>query len=219
MTNTAANRGLGAEATRQELINAVERVFFKDGQAKVSYRAVAARAGVTPSLVQYYFPTIDSLFAAMIQHLTDRDLDRWNDGLRSRPDEPLRVLWEYSWDEAAGAYGTEMMALGTRRPSLLPLISGGAERIRKVQLQALKARYGNLTFLDEVFPPDAMVLLVTSIPKVLTLEEGVHVTMAHRALINAFERFLDTIEPTAKRRAARPSARNADRPRRPRSKD
>jgi TetR/AcrR family transcriptional regulator, transcriptional repressor for nem operon len=113
---TAANRGLGAEATRQELLNAVERVFFKDGHAKVSYRVVAARAGVTPGLVQYYFQTIDSLFAAMIQRLIDRDIDRWNDGLRSRPNEPLRVLWEYSWDEAAGAFGTEMMALGTRRP-------------------------------------------------------------------------------------------------------
>jgi hypothetical protein len=49
-----------------------------------------------------------------------------------------------------------------------------------------------------VFPPDAMVLLVTSLPKVLTLEDGVAVTMAHRSLIEAFERYLDTVEPTSK---------------------
>jgi TetR/AcrR family transcriptional regulator, transcriptional repressor for nem operon len=210
---TAANRGLGAEAARQELLNAVERVFFKEGQAKVSYRVVAARAGVTPGLVQYYFPTIDSLFAAMIQRLIERDIDRWNDGLRRRPDEPLRVLWEYSWDEAAGAFGTEMMALGTRRPSLLPHISEGTERIRRAQLQALEKKYGSFTFLDEVFPPDAMVLLVTSIPKVLTLEKHVQVTMAHRSLIDAFEHYLDTIEPKSKGRRARPSARKAIRSR------
>jgi TetR/AcrR family transcriptional regulator, transcriptional repressor for nem operon len=197
---TAANRGLGAETTRQQMLNAVERVFFKDGHARVSYRVVAARAGVTPGLVQYYFPTIDSLFAAMIQRLIDRDIDRWNDGLRGRPDEPLRVLWEYSWDEAAGAFGTEMMALGTRRPSLLALISEGTERIRRAQLQALERRYGDFTFLHDVFPPDAMVLLVTSLPKMLTLEDGVRVTMAHRSLIEAFERYLDTVEPTSKRR-------------------
>lgn len=195
MEKTAANRGLGAQATRQELLNAVERVFFKDGHAKVSYRVVAARAGVTPGLVQYYFPTIDSLFAAMIQRLIDRDIERWSVGLRSRPDEPLRVLWEYSWDEAAGAFGTEMMSLGTRRPSVLPLISEGTERIRKAQLQALEQTYGAFTFLNDLVPPDAMVLLVTSIPKVLTLEDGVRVTMAHRSLIAAFERYLDTIEP------------------------
>jgi AcrR family transcriptional regulator len=192
---TAANRGIGAEATRQALLDAVERVFLKDGHAKVSYRVVAARAGVTPGLVQYYFPAIDSLFAAMIQRLIDRDTDRWADALRSRPHEPLRVLWEYSWDEAAGAFGTEMMALGARRPSLLPIISEGTERIRRAQMQALERKYGTLAFLDELLPPDAMVLLVTSSPKVLTLEEGVQVTMAHRSLVTAFERYLDTLEP------------------------
>ena len=195
MGKTAANRRLGAQATRKQLLDAAEGVFFKDGHAKVTHRAVAAGASVTPGLVQYYFPTIDALFAAMFQRLIDRDIARWKDGLKSRPDEPLRVLWEYSWAEAAGAFGTEMMALGTRRPSLLPLISGGTEHIRKLQLRALKAKYRSLTFLDEVFPPDAMVLLVTSIPKVLTLEKGVQVTMAHRALIKAFERYLDTVEP------------------------
>lgn len=178
-------------------------MFFKDGQAKVSYRVVAARAGVTAGLVQYYFPSIDSLFAAMLQRLIDRDLDRWNTGFRGRPDEPLRVLWEYSWDEAAGAFGTEMLALGSRRPSLLSLISTGTERIRSAQLEALEKRYSSFTFLGEDLPPDAMVLLVTSIPKVLTLEDSVHVTMAHRSLISAFERFLDATEPKPKGRRRR----------------
>lgn len=201
-----------------ELLDAVERVFFKEGHAKVSYRVVAARAGVTPGLVQYYFPTIDTLFVAMIQRLIDRDIERWNDGLRSRPHEPLRVLWEYSWSEAAGAFGTEMMALGTRRPSLLPHISEGTERIRKAQLQALEKKYGSFSFLDDVFPADAMVLLVTSIPKVLTLEKGVQVTMAHRSLIGAFERYLDTIEPRPKVRRVKPRAKKSGASRSPHSR-
>lgn len=182
-------------------------MFFKGGHAKVSYRGVAARAGVTPGLVQYYFPTMDGLFAAMIRRLIDRDIERWNDGLRSRPDEPLRVLWEYSWDEAAGAFGTEMMGLGVRRPSLLPLIAEGTERIRTAQLEALERKYPSFTFLGDVLPPDAMVLLVTSIPKVLTLEESVHVTMAHRSLVTAFESFLDSVEPTGPRRRRSRSSR------------
>jgi len=190
---------MAAEETRNQLLDAVERVFFKTGHAKVTHRAVAATAGVTPGLVQYYFPTIDELFAAMIRRLIDRDVARWSDGLNSRPDEPLRVLWEYSWSEAAGAFGTEMMSLGSRRPSLLGLISEGTERIRKIQLRALEVKYRTLTFLDEVFPLDAMVLLVTSVPKVLTLEEGVQVKMAHRSLIDAFERYLDTVEPRSDR--------------------
>ena len=53
--------------------------------------------------------------------------------------------------EAKGALGTEMMALGVRRPSLLTQISEGTEHIRKAQLRALEKKYGDFTFLDDVF--------------------------------------------------------------------
>lgn len=200
---TAANRRRGAEATQDELLDAVEHVLFDGGQASVSYRSVAGRAGVTPSLVQYYFPTIDGLFAATIRRLTGRQADRWNEALQRRPDEPLRVLWEYSRGEAAGALGTEIIALGARRPALIAEISQGTERIRELQLKALEKKYGDFTFLGDTFPPDAMVLLVTSIPKLISLEETVHVTMAHRQLIKAFERYLDSIEPRSRARRPR----------------
>ena len=194
----AATRGLGNEATQDALLDAVEKVLFSKGQASVSYRAVAAQAGVTASLIQYYFPTIDSLFAAMIQRLLGRQFDRWNDALQCRADEPLRVLWEYSWGEAAGALGTEFPALGARRPALLDQIAEGTERIRKIQIAAIKKKYGNFTFLGDTFTPEAMTLLITSIPKILSVEKTVHVGMAHRALVTAFERYLDTIEPKSR---------------------
>ena len=196
----APNRRRGAEATQDELLDAVEHVLFESGQASVSYRTVAAQAGVTPSLIQYYFPTIDGLFAAMIRRLTGRQSDRWNEALQRRPDEPLRVLWEYSRGEAAGALGTEIIALGARRPALIAEISAGTERIRKLQLKAIARKYGDLTFLGDTFPPDAMVLLVTSIPKILSLEETIHVNLAHRQLIKAFERYLDSVEPKSRAR-------------------
>jgi TetR/AcrR family transcriptional regulator, transcriptional repressor for nem operon len=200
---TAANRRRGVEATRDELLDAVEHLLFGSGQAGVSYRSVAAQAGVTPSLVQYYFPSIDGLFAAMIRRLINRQADRWNEALQRRSDEPLRVLWEYSRDEAAGALGTEIIALGARRPALIVEISQGTERIRKLQLKALAKRYGDFTFLGETFPPEAMVLLVTSIPKIVSLEETVDVHLAHRQLIKAFERYLDSIEPRSHARRAK----------------
>lgn len=37
------------------------------GYAAVTYRALAAEAGVTPALVQYYFPALDDLLVATIR--------------------------------------------------------------------------------------------------------------------------------------------------------
>jgi len=194
---TATNRRVGAETskTRNAVLDSVEGLLLDEGYAGVSYRAVASKAGVTPSLIQYYFPTLDSMFAALIRRLIERDIARWTDALERRPDEPLRVLWEYSWSEAAGVLSMELMALGNHRPAVRAEITEGTERIRRAQLHSLARKYGDIKFLDGRFTPDAMVLLLTSMPKYLSLEDGIDVSMGHRQLVTAFEKYFDSIEP------------------------
>lgn len=215
MGATATNRRVGAESskTRGVILDHVERLLLDEGHAGVSYRVLAAKAGVTPSLVQYYFPTLDGLFVTMVRRLIERDVARWNDALQNRPDDPLRVLWEYSFSEAAGAMSTELMALGNRRPALRAEIGEGTERIRKAQLEALTAKYGDSAFLDDRFSPEAMVLLLTSIPKYLSLEDGIDVDMGHRPLVAAFESYLESVEPKTRTRSRKPSTRSRNRSR------
>ena len=62
-----AVRRVGAEtsATRALIINATESLIREEGYASVSTRRVAARAGLKPSLVHYYFPTTDDLLLSL----------------------------------------------------------------------------------------------------------------------------------------------------------
>jgi TetR/AcrR family transcriptional regulator, transcriptional repressor for nem operon len=210
---TATNRRVGAEnsKTRDMVLDAVEALLLEEGYAGVAYRTVASQAGVTPSLIQYYFPTLDSMFAALIRRLIERDIARWTDALERRPDEPLRVLWEYSWGEAAGTLSMELMALGNHRPTVRAEITEGTEQIRRVQLQALARKYGDIRFLDDRFTADAMVLLLTGMPKYLSLEDGIDVSMGHRQLVTAFKKYLDSIEPKSRARQRRGAPRNRSR--------
>jgi len=91
----ASRRRVGSEtsATRQGLLDSVERLMLDDGYAAVTYRAVAAKAGVTPALVQYYFPTLDDLFVATIRRRSEQNLGRLQKALRRGNKHPLRVLW------------------------------------------------------------------------------------------------------------------------------
>lgn len=206
MGAAAAGRRVGAETskTREVLLDTVERLLLDEGYAAVSYRVLAAKAGVTPSLVQYYFPTLDNLFVTMTQRLIERDVKRWDEALQKNPDEPLRVLWDCSWREAAGVLSMELMALGNHRPAVREEIAAGTERIRRLQLDALVNKYGQEHLLDGRFSSDAMVLLLTSMPKYLSLEDGLAVKMGHRPLIAAFESYLESVEPKA-----RPARRRA----------
>lgn len=153
---------------------------------------------VTPSLVQYYFPSLDDIFVAAIRRYSERNLAYLDKILAKRTDDPLRALWEYSWDEATGTLITEFMALANHRKSIRTEIAAVTEGVRKLQLEALTAKFGEgaRPWGDLSLP--ALQLLISSLPKFLNLEKGVGVESAHAELTEAFEGYLDSIEPKPK---------------------
>lgn len=86
---TDGRRRKGDERRRQ-LREATMRVIARGGVAAVTQRAVAAEAGLTPSLVSYHFPTVDALLSATLAAVNDsyvHALERC-----ARADDPVRAL-------------------------------------------------------------------------------------------------------------------------------
>lgn len=193
--------------TRDRLLDCVERLMLDEGYAAVTYRAVAARAGVTAPLVQYYFASIDDLFVAAIRRRAEQNLDRLGEQLRERADQPLRVLWEFSREEATAALMTEFMALGNHRKSILTVIADVVEEVRKVQLAALKTKWSKDGPRSDDLSPEATLFLLTAIPKIMTLESGVGVSSTHAQVVKAFEDYLDSVEPRPGSRRRAPAKR------------
>lgn len=190
----ASRRRVGSEtsATRQALLDSVERLMLDDGYAAVTYRAVAAKAGVTSALVQYYFPTLDELFVATIRRRSEQNLQRLQEALGSG-EQPLRVLWEYSNNEATAALPTEFMALGNHRKSIRSAICEMTKQVREVQFNVLADEPAD-SLLKLELTPRAMLFLVTAIPKLLQLEEGVGIDAGHTNIVDVIERYLTSQE-------------------------
>lgn len=193
----AAPRRVGAASskTRDVLLDSVEKMMLDQGYSSVSYRALASEAGVTPSLVQYYFPTLDEIFLAAIRRYAERNLALLGKALEASADDPLRALWEFSRAEATGALMTEFMALGNHRKSIAIEIAAVTERVRKVQLDALIAKFGKNARPGGHFSLPALQLLISGLPKFLNLEAGIGVKTAHKEVTTAFEQYLDAIDP------------------------
>src|SRR3954463_8594284 len=192
-----SSRRVGAETskTRDVLLDCVEKTMIEEGYASVTYRTLASKAGVTPSLVQYYFPTLDDIFVAAIRRYSERSLAYLAEAFQRRTDDPLRAVWEYSWREATGAMMTEFMALGNHRKSIRAEIATATEGVRKIQLEALVAKFGkNARPIGDLSLP-ALQLLMSGLPKLLNLEEGIGVKSAHADVTKAFERYIGSVEP------------------------
>src|SRR5687767_11113703 len=151
----------------------------REGYAAVTYRAVAAQAGVTSGLVQYYFPSLDDLFKAAIRRRSGQNLQRLAAALEARPEEPLRVLWEYSHEESTAALTVEFLALGNHRKSIAAEIAEVSEEVRRLQIEAVESYAPAGGFDLEGLSPAALLFLVTGIPKLIRLEKGVGLSSTH----------------------------------------
>ncbi|MER5215709.1 TetR/AcrR family transcriptional regulator [Streptomyces sp. NPDC002838] len=86
---------------RAQIIEGLVRVATRDGVHAVTMRAVAAEAGVSVRLVQYYFETKAQLMLAALRHLEQQSHERWAARLAALPSPPSpRALVEALLAEA-----------------------------------------------------------------------------------------------------------------------
>lgn len=205
----ATPRRVGAETskTRAHLLECAERIMLDEGYAAVTYRVTAKKAGVTAGLVQYYFPTLDDLFIAILHGRTDRNLERLVDALRQRPDEPLRAVWEFNQDETTAVLMTEFLALANHRKNIRSEVAMVTNRSRQAQRAVLKSRWPEYDLPDDELTPETAIFLLQAIPKMILLEDAVGVPLAHAKILKLVDRYIDRIEhPVGKPKRATRSA-------------
>src|SRR3954464_5357169 len=77
---------------RRQILDAVVRITVKGGLASATFREVAAEAGVSVRLVQYYFGAKDELLPATQRHVGAMSVARIRRLREGGSDEPREVL-------------------------------------------------------------------------------------------------------------------------------
>jgi AcrR family transcriptional regulator len=192
----AEPRRLGAPNAKNRivLIDAAERLMLEEGYAAVSTRRVAAMAGLKHQLVHYYFRTMDDLFLAVFRRRAEEGLEVQASALAS--ERPLRALWEFSTDPASTALTMEFTGLANHRKAIGTEIACYAERFRAAQMEALPGildRYG----LSGTYSPAVLTVLLTSVSRVVILEQALGMSLGHAETLAMVEQLLKQVEPGA----------------------
>ncbi|MCV7238860.1 TetR/AcrR family transcriptional regulator [Mycolicibacterium celeriflavum] len=185
------SRGGRESATRSALIEATAQVMLEEGYAAATSRRVAAKAGVKPALVHYYFPSMDDLFLAVLREGAEANLARQREAVAAH--EPLHALWRLNSTHGARLF-MEFMALANHRKAIRSEIAAYAERFGIVEedvvAEAMKAHGADV----EAFPPIVMSMIVTSLARIVLLERGLGITRGHAEAEAFIERYLDRFE-------------------------
>ncbi len=193
-----APRRLGADdsANRKTLLNAAQGLMVEEGYAAVTTRRVAARAGLKPQLVHYYFESMDDLLLALVRRATARSRDAFARALASP--KPLRALWEVSSDPDVTALTAEMMALANHRKAVQNELAEGARRLRRMQVDALSELLGQLGVTNDVIRPDAVMVVIASVSRVMVMEKSLGVSTGHKNTLAMVEHYLAKLEGDSK---------------------
>jgi len=192
---TASPGRAGARRTQklQAILKATERLMLDEGYAAVTFRSVAAAADVAAGLVQYYFPSVDELFTAVLRQSTDRIVAELVAATRS--DHPLRAVWAYANDRRGSTLLMEFLALANHRPEVRTVLGEGGERVRQALLAAVMARWEADGRDHRGVPAAAALFLLAWIPRMVFLEEALGTLTGHAETLALVERFLDDVEP------------------------
>jgi TetR/AcrR family transcriptional regulator, transcriptional repressor of bet genes len=85
-------RRVDHDARKRQITDAVVRITVKGGLASATFREVAAEAGMSVRLVQYYFGTKDQLLLETQRHVAERSVARIRRLREKAGDTPLDIL-------------------------------------------------------------------------------------------------------------------------------
>jgi AcrR family transcriptional regulator len=190
--STSRRIGAADSKSRALLLDAAEQLLIEDGYAAVTSRRVAAKAGLKPQLVHYYFRTMDDLFLEVFRRRADENLARFNREIAT--DGSLRNLWRLNSDTGGAAFSIEFVALANHRKAIRSEIATYAERFRAAQADALAAALERSGVTESEMPPVVALLLMTGLTQVMALERGLGVTSGHDTARAFIERAVEQLE-------------------------
>jgi TetR/AcrR family transcriptional regulator len=165
-----------ADEAKLLILKTAEKIMLDEGYAAVTVRGVAKYAGVSSTLLHYYYPTADDLLVALYRRASEKDLEQLNQALSAA--NPITSLWKYQTDTARTALGVEFLALANHRKAIKSEITRFAEHARSLQTRTL-ANFLRRAGITMACSPVCLSMLLTSISRNLIMESGVGISSGH----------------------------------------
>jgi AcrR family transcriptional regulator len=185
--------------TKELFLDAAERLLVRVGYAGITTRAVAEEAGANHGLVHYYFGSMDELFVQVLESFTQRLIERQRSMYSA--DIPFIEKWRaamgYLGEDLASGYQKvwlELQALAWNKPHLQDRVRVVNAEWRSVVIDAISQAAKTYSLDTRSFPVEAIATLVMTFNLGIILERHSGVFDGHRELLEAIDRWLESLE-------------------------
>jgi AcrR family transcriptional regulator len=189
----------------ERFLDAAERLLKEMSWSEVTVRRLATEAGLNHGLVHYYFGSMEELFVQVLERFTTRLIARQREmyGADMTFLEKWRTAIGYlDTDEESGYQKIwyELQAMAWNRPELRDRIAHVNAEWRAVLTEAFSDAMREYGIDRKQFPVDAIVALVATFNEGIILERLSGISAGHNELLQAIDRWLETLERDKRRR-------------------
>jgi AcrR family transcriptional regulator len=179
------------QTSRSKLLKAAEDLMRESGYAAVTSRRVAAKAGLKPQLVHYYFATMDDLLLEVYRGLATGLMERQKTILSAK--KPLKELWKLTSD-ARGLVLYEFIALSNHRRALRTELAEFGNRFRRGQIDIMTRILAMGGLKGFPWPPSFAALLLNCLARGLAIEGEVGLVEGHAESLPIVMQFIDAFD-------------------------
>jgi AcrR family transcriptional regulator len=194
MTEKSKRMGKKDSPAREALIDATERLLFREGFAHVNARSVAAEAGLKKQSLFYYFDSMDEL----ISETHSRHIKEYENGLTKvfACDNPVRALWHLQL-HGNGRLFTEFLAIANHNDVLRSTITEANARTNARVVKDFAAFFRKKGIDLDDFPPKAVLFILSSISSNCIIYKDLGILDGEAELLELVERSLRAFDPAA----------------------
>lgn len=194
--------------SRELLLDAAEALMRESGYAEVTSRKVAAKAGLKPQLVHYYFRTMDDLFLAAFHRLAE-DIIARQDAVEAS-DRPLRAMWSLLTDSRYRLLISEFVALGNHRPIIRDEFIKFGDQLRQKQVSVMERVLARHGLSDFPWSPAFAAILLHSLARFLAAESELGVSEGHADTLSVVNWYIERYDGAGQSLEARIAALEAE---------
>ena len=186
-----ANEAKRTDSPRERLLKAAVELMHDSGYAAVTSRKLAARAGLKPQLVHYYFKTMDDLFLEVYRNWALDLLERQEAILSSST--PFRDMWRLA-TSFRGVLLTEFIALANHRKSIRKEMADFGDRYRRSQIHIVSQVLERKGIHEFPWTPTFISAVLNSLAGGLVLESEAGVKEGHDEVLAVVEHFIERFD-------------------------
>jgi AcrR family transcriptional regulator len=190
-----ASPPVARKQTEEAFLDAAERLLVSVGYAGISTRGLAEEAGANHGLVHYYFGSMETLLARVLERFTERMIERQR-AMYSAPGVPFVEKWRTAMryldaDREYQKVWYELQALAWNRPELRERVAHVNAEWRAVLTEAFAEPHERYA-ID--MPLEALVSLVITFNEGIIFERLSGIETGQAELLRWIEEWLERSE-------------------------